>query len=41
MGIRRQARECALQIVFQLDGLAQPAAADIEDAISRFFENFC
>lgn len=40
MGIRRQARECALQIVFQLDGMAAPTAADIGDAIDRFFENF-
>jgi len=40
MGIKRQARECALQIVFQLDGVAQPGTADVDDAISRFFENF-
>ncbi|HEY1101607.1 MAG TPA: transcription antitermination factor NusB [Myxococcota bacterium] len=40
MGIRRQARECALQIVFQLDGVEQPTAADIDDAIAHFFENF-
>lgn len=40
MGIRRQARECALQIVFQLDGVAAPTATDIGDAIAQFFENF-
>ena len=40
MGIKRQARECALQIVFQLDGVAQPGSADVDDAIARFFENF-
>ncbi len=40
MGIRRQARECALQIVFQLDGVPAPTAADIGDAIDQFFENF-
>jgi N utilization substance protein B len=40
MGIKRQARECALQIVFQLDGVAQPGTADVDDAIARFFENF-
>lgn len=40
MGIRRQARECALQIVFQLDGVPAPTATDIGDAIDQFFENF-
>lgn len=40
MGIKRQARECALQIVFQLDGVTEPTTADIDDAVSRFFENF-
>jgi N utilization substance protein B len=40
MGIRRQARECALQIVFQLDGVAMPTATDIGDAVDQFFENF-
>jgi N utilization substance protein B len=40
MGIRRQARECALQIVFQLDSWPSPKAADADDAIERFFENF-
>ncbi len=40
MGIKRQARECALQIVFQLDGVAQPSVADVDDAGDRFFENF-
>ena len=40
MGIKRQARECALQIVFQLDGVRQPTSVDVDEAISRFFENF-
>jgi N utilization substance protein B len=40
MGIRRQARECALQIVYQLDAAAAPAASDIDEAIARFFDNF-
>ena len=40
MGIRRQARECALQIIFQLDAMPSPSLADIDDAIERFFENF-
>lgn len=40
MGIKRQARECALQIVFQLDGVDAPTTADVDDAVSRFFENF-
>lgn len=40
MGIKRQARECALQIIFQLDGVAEPVVVDIDDAIHRFFENF-
>jgi len=40
MGIRRQARECALQIIFQLDAMTSPSLADIDDAIERFFENF-
>jgi N utilization substance protein B len=40
MGVRRQARECALQIVFQLDAWPNPSVADADDAIARFFENF-
>jgi N utilization substance protein B len=40
MGIMRQARECALQIVFQLDGTATPTDDVVDDAIARFFENF-
>jgi N utilization substance protein B len=40
MGIKRQARECALQIIFQLDNVEVPSAADIDDAIAHFFENF-
>lgn len=40
MGVRRQARECALQIVFQLDGKKAVTAADVDEAVSQFFENF-
>ncbi len=40
MGVRRQARECALQIVFQLDTWPSPKADDADDAVARFFENF-
>ena len=40
MGIRRQARECALQIVFQLDSWPNPSVGDADDAVARFFENF-
>jgi N utilization substance protein B len=40
MGIRRQARECALQIVFQLDTWPSPKIDDADDATARFFENF-
>ena len=40
MGIRRQARECALQIVFQLDTWPSPRVEDADDAVARFFENF-
>jgi len=40
MGVRRQARECALQIVYQLDAVAEPTASDVDEAISRFFDNF-
>jgi N utilization substance protein B len=40
MGIRRQARECALQIVFQLDTWPSPKVQDANDAVDRFFENF-
>ena len=40
MGIRRQARECALQIVFQLDTWPSPRVDDADDAVARFFENF-
>jgi N utilization substance protein B len=40
MGVRRQARECALQIVFQLDAWPMPSVSDADDAIARFFENF-
>lgn len=45
MGIKRQARECALQILYPLDmlgrepGVAVDAQA-VNDAISRFFDNF-
>ena len=40
MGVRRQARECALQIVFQLDAWPTPSVADADDAVARFFDNF-
>ena len=40
MGVRRQARECALQIVFQLDSWPNPNVGDADDAVERFFENF-
>lgn len=40
MGVRRQARECALQIVFQLDDKTSPTTADVDDAVEHFFENF-
>lgn len=46
MGIKRQARECALQILYPLDMIAGKDAAPfsdadgIEDAIARFFEHF-
>jgi N utilization substance protein B len=40
MGVRRQARECALQIVFQLDAWPTPSAGDADDAVARFFDNF-
>jgi len=40
MGIRRQARECALQIVFQLDSVETPTSTEIDDAVDHFFDNF-
>lgn len=43
MGIKRQARECALQILYPLDMLTGKDAAvavTVEDAITRFFDNF-
>jgi transcription antitermination protein NusB len=43
MGIKRQARECALQILYPLDMLrkdAAPAENGVGEAIERFFENF-
>jgi N utilization substance protein B len=40
MGIRRQARECALQILYPLDMVSKEAKVDVEEAIERFFENF-
>ena len=39
MGVRRQARECALQILYQLD-VGDPAAAVVDEAIDHFFVNF-
>ncbi len=43
MGIKRQARECALQILYPLDMLALEdleIKLQVEDAIARFFDNF-
>lgn len=42
MGIKRQARECALQILYPLDMLARDSGDSVtaQDAITRFFENF-
>lgn len=43
MGIKRQARECALQILYPLDMLDAVGASievDVDDAIARFFDNF-
>ncbi len=40
MGTRRQARECALQILYQLDGLEAWDDAKVEDAVAKFFDNF-
>jgi N utilization substance protein B len=43
MGIKRQARECALQILYPLDMLASTSSSDvmsIDDAIARFFDHF-
>lgn len=41
MGIKRQARECALQILYPLDMLDKASdGRAIDDAIERFFENF-
>lgn len=42
MGIKRQARECALQILYPLDmvGSATTSAIATDDAMARFFENF-
>jgi N utilization substance protein B len=37
MGLKRQARECALQILYPLE---MSAGFALEDAIARFFENF-
>lgn len=41
MGIKRQARECALQILYPLDMLEKSDDGRvIDDALERFFENF-
>ena len=43
MGIKRQARECALQILYPLDMVSGPTGADagaVADAVARFFDNF-
>src|SRR5688572_24498826 len=40
MGTRRQARECALQILYQLDGFEAWDDGRVDDAVAKFFENF-
>jgi N utilization substance protein B len=40
VGIKRQARECALQILYQLDSVKEPTVAHADEAIAHFFENF-
>ena len=40
MGVKRQARECALQILYPLDMPSKETAPAPDDAIARFFENF-
>jgi N utilization substance protein B len=39
MGVRRQARECALQILYQLD-TAEDARPLVDEAVAHFFESF-
>jgi transcription antitermination protein NusB len=40
VGIKRQARECALQILYPLDALGTPTDDDAIDGCARFFDNF-
>jgi transcription antitermination protein NusB len=40
MGVKRQARESALQILYPLDGKTIPTLDDAESAAERFFDNF-
>jgi N utilization substance protein B len=42
MGVKRQARECALQILYPLDVIAATGGgvADVNAAIGAFFDNF-
>lgn len=40
MGTRRQARECALQILYQLDGFETWEGPRVDEAIARFFDHF-
>ena len=43
MGVKRQARECALQILYPLDmtlGVGATPLDAVDDAIGKFFENF-
>jgi N utilization substance protein B len=40
MGVKRQARECALQILYTLDARKEPSEVDVEGAVRGFFDNF-
>ena len=42
MGMKRHARECALQILYPLDILGKSLADEeaLESSIARFFDNF-
>jgi transcription antitermination protein NusB len=40
VGVKRQARECALQILYPIDTIDAPSVDDAMLSASRFFENF-
>ena len=44
MGVKRQARECALQILYMVDAMGSPTGAVddavVSQAIRHFFDNF-